>query len=217
MPRPGTNKSYDPFPQSAGTCPESLEGKVGMGLRLTIETNLLLDTAEVVVIGGGVVGMATAYYTSLRGKDVVLVDKGIPGWEASGRNGGWAGAGGKAGGAVAATNSDLWSGLEEELGQSIEFVQGGSLNIALTEEEAVRAEAIAESSRAAGGDVRVVDLQEMRDILPGITDRALRGTFNPRRQPRQPAANLRRVAPCTRQAGRSHLRAHEGDRGRDSR
>ena len=80
---------------------------------------------------------------------------------------------------MAVENSALWTGLEEELGQSIEFVQGGSLHIALTEEEAVRIEAIAESSRAAGGDARVVDLQEMRDILPGITDKALRGTFNP--------------------------------------
>ncbi len=141
--------------------------------------NRKLDEADVVVIGGGVVGMATAFYTSIRSKDVVLVDKGVPGWEASGRNGGWAGAGGKAGGAVVVENSALWTGLEEELGQSIEFVQGGSLHIALTEEEAVRIEAIAESSRAAGGDARVVDLQEMRDILPGITDKALRGTFNP--------------------------------------
>ena len=141
--------------------------------------NRTVDEAEVVVIGGGVVGMATAYYTSMRGKDVVLVDKGIPGWEASGRNGGWAGAGGKAGGAVAAENSTLWSGLEDELGQSIEFVQGGSLHIALTEEEATRIEANAQSSRAAGGEVRVVDLQEMQDILPSVTEKALRGTFNP--------------------------------------
>ncbi len=141
--------------------------------------NRELDTAEVVVIGGGVVGMATAYYTSLRGRDVVLVDKGIPGWEASGRNGGWAGAGGKAGGAIAADNSELWSGLEEELGQSIEYVQGGSLHIALTEAEAIRVEANAEASRAAGSDVRVVDLQEMQEILPGVSEKALRGTFNP--------------------------------------
>ncbi len=141
--------------------------------------NRTLDEAEVVVIGGGVVGMATAYYTAKRGSDVVLVDKGIPGWEASGRNGGWAGAGGKAGGAIAAENSALWTGLEEELGRSIEFVQGGSLHIALTEEEAVRVETNAESSRAAGSDVRVVDLQEMREILPGVSDKALRGTFNP--------------------------------------
>ena len=35
--------------------------------------NRKLDEADVVVIGGGVVGMATAFYTSIRGKDVVLV------------------------------------------------------------------------------------------------------------------------------------------------
>lgn len=49
-----------------------------------------IDGADVIVVGGGVIGLATAYFTLKRGKRVILVDKGIPGWEASGRNGGWA-------------------------------------------------------------------------------------------------------------------------------
>ena len=43
-----------------------------------------IDNADVVVIGGGVIGLSTAYFTLKEGKDVVLLDKGIPGWEASG-------------------------------------------------------------------------------------------------------------------------------------
>ena len=138
-----------------------------------------IDRAEVVVIGGGVVGMATAYYTARHGKDVVLVDKGVPGWEASGRNGGWAGGGGRGGGAIAVENARIWSGLEDELGESIEYVQGGSLNIAMSEQDAVRQDRMVQSLREAGSETRIVDLQEMQDILPGVSDKALRGTFNP--------------------------------------
>ena len=49
-----------------------------------------IDRADMVIIGGGVIGLASAYFLSRRGRDVVLVERGIPGWEASGRNGGWA-------------------------------------------------------------------------------------------------------------------------------
>ena len=37
-----------------------------------------IDNADVVVIGGGIIGLSTAYFTLKEGKDVVLLDKGIP-------------------------------------------------------------------------------------------------------------------------------------------
>ena len=47
-----------------------------------------LDSADVVVIGGGVSGLASAYFLAKAGKDVVVIEKGTVGGEASGRNGG---------------------------------------------------------------------------------------------------------------------------------
>lgn len=46
--------------------------------------------ASVVVIGAGVTGLSAAWWLARSGVDVVVLDKGIVGWEASGRNGGGA-------------------------------------------------------------------------------------------------------------------------------
>jgi glycine oxidase len=50
--------------------------------------NDLMNAADVVVVGGGVIGLTTAYYLARAGADVVLLDRGDLGQEAS-----WAGAG----------------------------------------------------------------------------------------------------------------------------
>lgn len=42
----------------------------------------------IVIIGGGVTGLATAFWLARDGHAVTVVEKGIVGWEASGRNGG---------------------------------------------------------------------------------------------------------------------------------
>jgi glycine/D-amino acid oxidase-like deaminating enzyme len=45
--------------------------------------------ADVVIIGGGIVGAAAAYFLARRGRSVALVEKGVVGGEQSSRNWGW--------------------------------------------------------------------------------------------------------------------------------
>ncbi|HEV2677162.1 MAG TPA: FAD-binding oxidoreductase [Aliidongia sp.] len=57
---------------------------------LTVETSPALPkSADVVVIGGGVVGVFAAYYLARRGIKVALLEKGAIGAEQSSRNWGW--------------------------------------------------------------------------------------------------------------------------------
>ena len=46
--------------------------------------------AAVVIIGGGVTGLSAGWWLARSGVDVLVLERGIVGWEASGRNGGGA-------------------------------------------------------------------------------------------------------------------------------
>src|SRR6476659_701804 len=49
----------------------------------------LPETADAVIIGGGIIGAFTAYYLARRGLKVALIEKGRVGAEQSSRNWGW--------------------------------------------------------------------------------------------------------------------------------
>ncbi len=73
---------------------------------------------DVVIVGGGIIGLSVAWELAKSGAGVTLVDQSTPGTEAS-----WAGAGmippgdrdGEASHALAAWSSKLWPALTEEL------------------------------------------------------------------------------------------------------
>ena len=47
-------------------------------------------TSHVVIVGGGATGLSSAFWLRREGVAVTVIEKGIVGWEASGRNGGGA-------------------------------------------------------------------------------------------------------------------------------
>jgi len=64
-------------------------GTAALDLKPFVGEQPLPGTADVVVIGGGIVGVAAAWHLAKRGLKVVLCEKGIIGGEQSGRNWGW--------------------------------------------------------------------------------------------------------------------------------
>ncbi len=142
---------------------------------------MAVDTADVVVIGGGVSGLASAWFLARAGKDVVVVEKGTVGGEASGRNGGMISERVDEPPMVpmAVESIELWKTLDDELGYPTEFTHQGRLQVAVTEEEMGDIFAERDEALRHGLAVEIVDPPAIRDLVPGITDRTLGGAFFP--------------------------------------
>src|SRR5215467_13104135 len=88
--------------------------------------------ADVVVVGGGIAGCATAYNLARRGVRVTLVERGEIAGEQSGRNWGFVRQQGRDPFEVPLMmeSNRIWRGLERELDADIEWIQGGNLALA---------------------------------------------------------------------------------------
>ena len=131
---------------------------------------------DCLVIGGGVIGLTTAWRLGQRGYSVHLVDQGIPGREAS-----WAGAGilppgypGPASDpltAVASRASQLWPKLAAELHESTgidnEFHRCGGIELA----DGTATEFAAEQQRweAAGARAEWMEPQQVSELEPAFS------------------------------------------------
>lgn len=131
-------------------------------------------TADVIIIGGGVVGCAAAYYLAKRGIHNVIVleaTKSI-GHGGSGRNGG----------GVRQSGRDvrelpyamygiqhLWPTLSEELGVDVEYTQKGNLRLGKTEAHLKKLQTLTENAQSVGLDVRMIDGKEVQEICPYLS------------------------------------------------
>ncbi|MGH7366508.1 MAG: NAD(P)/FAD-dependent oxidoreductase [Candidatus Rokuibacteriota bacterium] len=136
--------------------------------------------ADVVVVGGGIIGAATAYYLARRGARVVLVEKRTIGGEQSGRAWGFVRRQGRPPAAMAlmATASRMWGGLAAELGSDIEFVRDGNLAIAETPDDVARLEAGYRDAHLAGLGSRLLTSAQVRDLIPQMQGRWEAGLYS---------------------------------------
>jgi glycine/D-amino acid oxidase-like deaminating enzyme len=121
------------------------------------------NEADVVVIGGGIVGVSTAWFLAKQGVRVVLCEKGHIAGEQSGRNWGWVRIQGRDTREIPMMQEALriWDGFEEETGEDVGFVRRGCLFTARNDKEMRRFE---EWVRIAGDyeiESRLIDRDEM--------------------------------------------------------
>jgi sarcosine oxidase subunit beta len=123
--------------------------------------------ADVVVIGGGIMGCSTDYELAKKGKSVILLESGFIGGETSGRN---------AGGVrqqyrhpselpLAMESVKIWKGLEEELDCNLEYRQGGHIFImgdGKNFEDAIKK---SEFERSMGLEVQILTPKETKALI----------------------------------------------------
>jgi glycine/D-amino acid oxidase-like deaminating enzyme len=137
--------------------------------------------ADVVVIGAGIVGSATAYYLARRGAQVVVVERGrLPG-EQSRKNWGFVRQQGRdpLEMPLVMEANRMWRGLERELGADVEWTQGGNLALAADEARMARFETWLGVAREFGLDTRLLRGRDLTSVVPGLGGTWVGGMHTP--------------------------------------
>ena len=158
----------------------------------------LPSTAEVVVVGGGILGASAAYHLARAGMRPLVIEANSPASGASGRNAGMAlaGLGGhfsrvtrlvqEAGGRsildYTARSLDMIEAWDAELPGGLEWDRFGSLDLALDEADEAHIRHMAKVQAAEGLEVRIVDdASDLAELASGLaTDQVRAAKWTPR-------------------------------------
>ncbi|MEM8663631.1 MAG: FAD-dependent oxidoreductase, partial [Pseudomonadota bacterium] len=164
---------------------------------------------DVVVVGGGLMGAATAFFLRGRGLSVTVLERDRIGAHASGTNFGNVRRQGRYPPQLPLANRSLaiWHRLPELLGEDAEFRATGHIR-AITEESAAgMAERFAAEALPYGLEIELLGQNAMRQRFPFFGDDVIMGSFSPL----DGQANPRLAAPAfARAAVRAGARVVEG-------
>jgi sarcosine oxidase subunit beta len=127
--------------------------------------------AQVVVVGGGVTGLSAAWWLARSGAEVLVLDKGVVGWEASGRNGGGAS---HYHSPLFHEEQRLWPLMDELLGYPTEYRRERVI-FALTESDLAAYRGMAAEGRRLGYSADDIDARQVRELVPMANEANLGG------------------------------------------
>jgi glycine/D-amino acid oxidase-like deaminating enzyme len=184
---------------------------------MTVEPWPRAVETDVLVVGGGIFGAATAYHLARFGVDMVLVDRADPGAEASGGNAGslhlqtspsyLAGKSEEFRQGFAATLPffvaavEHWKALARELPRDIELTVKGGLMVAETEAQMRALHDKVETERAHGLDIHMLTVNDVRREAPYLGDAVIGAAFCPGEGKANPLAAVAGLLDGARSAG----------------
>ncbi len=136
---------------------------------------------DVVVIGGGIIGMSVAYFLARKGCDVCVVEKSVPGQESSGRCAGNLTRSHRPAPdlPIAMRAVELYKQLSDESDLDFEYNPQGNLRLAWNEKHATDLMNMVERDSQAGLECRFLDRADTRAMAPYAAGPYLGSVYTP--------------------------------------
>jgi sarcosine oxidase subunit beta len=159
---------------------------------------------DIVVVGAGISGAASAFELAAEGHDVVLLDR----WGPAAMGSGWSLAGVRQSGRhpaelpLARAAVAQWATLAERLGAPTRYRRGGNLRLARTEAEVAVIERLVAEQAAAGLDIAFLpDNAAVRAVAPAVSGSVLAASLCRSDGHADPRATVEAYVAAARQAG----------------
>lgn len=137
-------------------------------------------SSDVLIIGGGIVGTACAYFLSRAGCSVRLIEREHLAWGASGRNSGFIWLSLRPAGvqlSLARAGAELYPQIIAEIGNSFEYRKNGGMIYCFKDEELQVLREFAARRRQDGLAMEIVDRQAARELCPILPETVAGATF----------------------------------------
>lgn len=159
--------------------------------------------ADVVVIGGGIIGVCTALFLAEAGKRVVLLEKGRIAGEQSSRNWGWIRQQGRDPDEIALLTGAkrIWRDLATRTNVDIGLKTGGTAYLAHTEDEIERYREWTGFAKVHDVDSRILNAAEVSDLIPNIRGAHVGGIYTPSDMRAEPWVAVPAIAGIAARAG----------------
>lgn len=169
---------------------------------------------DILVIGGGIAGTATACYLAQYGRQVILLEQNELAAEASGLNAGtlWATGWGRTpdlSSTLSMGSLEIFRTLQLDLGYDVEFLQGGSLQAIQTEEEYAFAWQEVGEFLARGHQMELLDSRDTRSIEPALSPHILGCLYYPHGGNANPVKTVLALASLAQRNSATILTHHE--------
>lgn len=141
------------------------------------------NSADVIIIGSGVIGNATAYYLAKKGCSVIVLEKSDNiGDGGSSRNGGGVRQSGRDKRELPLAMygvKNLWPTLSKELGIDVEYYQEGNLRLGKTEAHLEILTNLTDKAKESGLEVNMISGEEARKICHYLSDEVIGASWCP--------------------------------------
>ncbi len=150
--------------------------------------------ADVIIVGGGIIGATTAFFLRKRGVSVMLLERGLVGQQASGVNFGNVRRSGRPLEQLPLSNRsrEIWGKLKELIGDDAEFVASGQIRVGYRQEHVDRLEKYAHDAKAYGLNLELFSGRKLRERYPLLGPEVILASLSPH----DGQANPRLAAPA---------------------